>query len=302
MEVPFTVVLGFMFVQGIVAAVIPKSNKTPRLAWYVLSSIFLAIITVLLGLVCSIVHNIPGAPGLRTGRLVVDWLGFLVQPSRWLCCCTFCKRKLKRNGLVKRESIAPIVDQQRVDSDSTIARSHSSLEAAELQNRSDPVQSTENIRTTVIDEAAVEAINLQLGALSPGTSETSLNGQAPPYETLSPPSEAAYENMNLRCSVGQANSIDKNEEPKMIAALASPLPYSEAVGRPASRGSSGVTAWAGEEGTNGGLNGKSKTPYTWEEVANVLNRMFGVFYVLAALGLFFGLLFPILLPTSSTSA
>ena len=292
-----------MFVQGIVATLIPKSNRTPNLAWYVLSSIFLAIITVLLGLVCSIVHNLPGTPGLRTGRLLVDWLGFLVQPSRWMCCCTFCKRKLRRNGVAKRESIAPIVGQQRVDSDSAIARSNSSLEAVELQNRSDPAQSTENTRTTVIDEAAVNTINLPHGELSPGTSNTSMNKQAPPYETLSPPPEAAYESMNLQPSLGQTSSIDKKDELKMIGALASPLPYSEAVGRPASRWSSGVTAWVGEEGPNGGHNGTSKTPYTWEGVANVLNRMFGVFYVFAALGLFFGLLFPILLPsTSSTSA
>ena len=189
---PFTVVLGFMFIQGIVATLIPKSNKTPLLAWYVLSSILLAIITVLLGLVCSIVHNMPGEPGLRTGRLVVDWLGFLVQPSRWMCCCTFCKRKLRRNGVAKRESIAPIVGQQ-VDSDSAIARSNSSLEAVELQNRGDPAHSTGNAHTTVIDEAAVETINLPHGNFSPGRSETSMNGQAPPYETLSPPPEARSE-------------------------------------------------------------------------------------------------------------
>ena len=81
--VPLTVLLGFMFVQGIVANELPPSNKTPSIASFTLSCVLISSMNVM---ACAIsmwiallLVPIPKVVQL----VVVDIIGFAVFPSRW---------------------------------------------------------------------------------------------------------------------------------------------------------------------------------------------------------------------------
>ena len=81
--VPLTVLLGFMFVQGIVANELPRSEEAPSLGIYTLTCILLSSASVLCCAVCMwIAHMTHPIPHWLHVALVVV-LGTCVFPSQW---------------------------------------------------------------------------------------------------------------------------------------------------------------------------------------------------------------------------
>lgn len=64
-----------------------SSYDRPMLAWYILGSLFQAVIAVMFAIITSIVKSSNGRPSAAALRVMVFYIGFPVQPSRWCCCC-----------------------------------------------------------------------------------------------------------------------------------------------------------------------------------------------------------------------
>ena len=81
--VPLTVMLGFMFVQGIVANELPPSSKTPSIASFTLSCVLISSINVMACAFCMWIALLQ-VPIPNVVQLVaLDIVGFALFPSRW---------------------------------------------------------------------------------------------------------------------------------------------------------------------------------------------------------------------------
>lgn len=82
--VPLTVLLGFMFVQGIVASYIPHSTSSPIVADYVVACVVLSGASCLSCAVCKWLALLDVRLPAAVKTVCVDGVGFLLFPSRWL--------------------------------------------------------------------------------------------------------------------------------------------------------------------------------------------------------------------------
>ena len=81
--VPLTVLLGFMFVQGIVANELPPSNKTPSIASFTLSCVLISSMNVMACAICMWIALLQLPIPKLVHLIVVDIVGFALFPSRW---------------------------------------------------------------------------------------------------------------------------------------------------------------------------------------------------------------------------
>lgn len=92
-----SVVLGYMFLQGIVANLLPKSNTTPYLAGYIAASLSLSAASVFADGLCYSLCYREGEPGKLTQHVLLDGLGTVLYPSKWLAL--FYRWKAKRSKI-----------------------------------------------------------------------------------------------------------------------------------------------------------------------------------------------------------
>lgn len=111
------VILGFMFIQGIVADLLPKSHLSPYLADYIASVILLSALSVIANLICYAItlvhHNKPQSPGPLVRFVVLKALGFLLYPAEWLKVARRCHEKIKgkiKVDVADRASIWQLAD------------------------------------------------------------------------------------------------------------------------------------------------------------------------------------------------
>ena len=81
--VPLTVLLGFMFVQGIVATELPRSETTPSIAIYVLTCLLLSGTSVLFCAFCMWMAHMTHPMPRFIHIFLVRFLGSLLFPSQW---------------------------------------------------------------------------------------------------------------------------------------------------------------------------------------------------------------------------
>ena len=98
------VILGFMFVQGIVAELLPKSQLSPNLANYIASVILLSALSVIANLICYAItlnhHMASVSPGLVVRIVFLKMLGFLLYPSEWAAAARRYHNQKKSNARV----------------------------------------------------------------------------------------------------------------------------------------------------------------------------------------------------------
>ena len=82
-----SVVLGYMFLQGIVATLLPKSNITPYLAGYIAASIALSAASAIADGFCYSLCFRNGEPGKFVEYVILKGLGTILFPSKLLELC-----------------------------------------------------------------------------------------------------------------------------------------------------------------------------------------------------------------------
>ena len=110
-----SVVLGFMFLQGIVANLLPKSDVTPYLALYVASSLVLSVISVITEVFCYSLCYRRGKPGLYVQFIVLKILLIILYPSRWPLL--FKRWKAKRSKI----QVASVTSKVKLSSSSDMS-------------------------------------------------------------------------------------------------------------------------------------------------------------------------------------
>lgn len=104
-----SVVLGFMFVQGIVATLLPKSYITPNLSLYIVACICLSALSVMTEGFCYALCHRRGSPGKLVHFLIVRCLGVAIYPCEWL-------RLLKRWSFLRERRRRILDESTRVES------------------------------------------------------------------------------------------------------------------------------------------------------------------------------------------
>ena len=98
------VILGFMFIQGIVAELLPKSHLSPYLADYIASVILLSALSVIANLISyatTVCHHTSSAsPGPVVRFVVLGMLQFLIFPSKWVAMARHWLKQKKSNSRV----------------------------------------------------------------------------------------------------------------------------------------------------------------------------------------------------------
>lgn len=106
--VPLTVLLGFMFVQGIVASYIPHSATSPIVANYVIACIMLSGLSCLACALCKwlalLTIPLPAAVKL----LWLDGVGFLLFPSHWFRASRRSSSTTRRSSLIDMNHLSII--------------------------------------------------------------------------------------------------------------------------------------------------------------------------------------------------
>ena len=136
--VPLSVLLGFMFVQGIVSKEVPRSQVAPSLSNYVLACVVLSFANVLCSAFClwiaKLTHSTPR--WLHTAVVVV--IGTCVFPSKWfLLIYHYCRRhkgsiSQHKSGKVEVLPIISIVPTSLPEENFSIPRAH--LEGGQNSN------------------------------------------------------------------------------------------------------------------------------------------------------------------------
>ena len=95
------VILGFMFIQGIVAQLLPKSHLSPYLANYIASVILLSALSVIANLISYAItlyhHTSSASPGPVVRFVVLKVLRFLIFPSEWVAWARHYFKAFKQN-------------------------------------------------------------------------------------------------------------------------------------------------------------------------------------------------------------
>ena len=116
------VILGFMFIQGIVAELLPKSHLSPYLADYIASVILLSALSVIANLISYAItlchHTSSASPGPVVRFVVLGVLQFLIFPSKWVAMARHWLKQKKSNSHVHAAGNDFI--QQITDSSTTI--------------------------------------------------------------------------------------------------------------------------------------------------------------------------------------
>ena len=99
------VVSSFMFLQGIVANLLPKSDVTPNLAIYVAACLIVSAVSVIPEVFCYSLCYRQGEPSSLVQKLVLKGLGVLLYPSQWI---VLFKRWKAKQTKVKVESVSVI--------------------------------------------------------------------------------------------------------------------------------------------------------------------------------------------------
>ena len=135
-----TVISGFMFVQGIVANLLPKSYVTPNLALYVSSSLIVSAASVLAEGFCYYVCQFSGEPN-RIVCIILKGLGLLLYPSKWIAlvkrCCTNMKNKTQSAKVSYSDTVVNVLK----------------------TNSSEAIASTDSISTVEMTTAGATKIN-----------------------------------------------------------------------------------------------------------------------------------------------
>ena len=81
---PLTVLLGFMFVQGIIANEMPPTEQTPYVAIYAVSCVLLSGMSCLVCAFCMWVTHVERPLPKWLKFILVDCISFILFPSRWV--------------------------------------------------------------------------------------------------------------------------------------------------------------------------------------------------------------------------
>lgn len=116
-----TVISGFMFVQGIVADLLPKSDVTPFLALYISSSLFVSAGAILAGGLCYYICQFEGKPNRVVSIIVLKGLGFLLYPNEWVALVKRCSQDItsKKKSAKVANSVIDL-NGRRTNSNATI--------------------------------------------------------------------------------------------------------------------------------------------------------------------------------------
>ena len=99
-----SVVLGFMFVQGIVATLLPKSNITPYLSLYIVECICLSAVSVMAEGFCYALYHRHDSPGKVIHFFIVRSLGVAIYPCEWLRLLKLWRSRRARRNRILAES------------------------------------------------------------------------------------------------------------------------------------------------------------------------------------------------------
>ena len=96
-----TVLLGFIFIQTIVAGLMPKSNDWPFISKYVISSLVLSVFNLAACAVCVGIASLD-RPENANPPLFLRWASYDLWHLR--CCVKFCLRRSKTSLKQAKES------------------------------------------------------------------------------------------------------------------------------------------------------------------------------------------------------
>src|SRR5262249_45096107 len=95
MNLAITVLLGFMFIQGVVTTLIPQSRVTPYLNIFVLCCLLMSSLNIILAGICFLLANLKSEPPKCVGFFVIRVCAFLLYPSYWKELCSKCRNRNK---------------------------------------------------------------------------------------------------------------------------------------------------------------------------------------------------------------
>ena len=164
-----TVVSGFMFVQGIVANLLPKSEVTPYLALYVASSLIVSGASIFAEGLCYYICQLSGNPNQVVRIVLLKGLGFLLYPSEWIALVKRCYVNIKHKPSGKVSDSVTVLKELQTISSEAIA--------------TDVNVSTVELKTARATETVHKTRSPDAGSVGSGlftSSDSPLKKQSPP--------------------------------------------------------------------------------------------------------------------------
>ena len=174
-----TIVSGFMFVQGIVADLLPKSEVTPYLALYVAGSLIVSGASIFAEGFCYYICQLSGSPNKVVRIVILKGFGFLLYPSKWIALIKRCyvKIKIKKQAAKVSDSVTVLKELQTTSSEAIATDVN--VSAVELET----ALATGTVHETHARESSPDAVSV--GSELFTSSDSAHANQCPPQTIYS---------------------------------------------------------------------------------------------------------------------